>query len=37
MGIVFDLDDAQREQLLSVIKELEQALETNALPEPVIE
>ena len=37
MGIVFDLDDAQRELLQAVIKELEQALETNALPEPVIE
>ncbi len=37
MGIVFDLDDAQRELLQAVIKELEEALETNALPEPVIE
>ena len=37
MGIVFDLDDAQREQLHSVIKELEEALEENKLPEPIIE
>ena len=37
MGIVFDLDDAQKEQLLSVIKELEDALLKNELPEPVIE
>jgi uncharacterized protein (TIGR02266 family) len=33
MGIVFDLDDAQREQLVAVIKELEEMLDKNALPE----
>jgi Tfp pilus assembly protein PilZ len=33
MGIVFDLDDAQREQLVAVIKELEEMLENNALPD----
>jgi Tfp pilus assembly protein PilZ len=33
MGIVFDLDDAQREQLVAVIKELEELLEKNALPD----
>jgi uncharacterized protein (TIGR02266 family) len=33
MGIVFDLDDAQREQLAAVIKELEELLEKNALPD----
>ena len=37
MGIVFDLDDAQREALQSVIKELEDALEKGALPNPAIE
>ena len=37
MGIVFDLDDAQKEHLQSVIKELEDALLKNELPEPVIE
>lgn len=37
MGIVFDLDDAQREQLQAVIRELEEALANNALPEPLIE
>jgi uncharacterized protein (TIGR02266 family) len=37
MGIVFDLDDATREQLASVIKELEDALEANSLPDPVVE
>ena len=37
MGIVFDLDDAQRELLQSVIKELEDALEHNSLPDPAIE
>lgn len=31
MGIVFDLDDAQREHLHDVIKELEEALVKNAL------
>jgi Tfp pilus assembly protein PilZ len=33
MGIVFDLDDAQREQLVAVIKELEELMEKNALPD----
>jgi uncharacterized protein (TIGR02266 family) len=33
MGIVFDLDDAQREQLTAVIKELEEMLEKNSLPD----
>jgi uncharacterized protein (TIGR02266 family) len=37
MGVVFELDDAQREQLLAVIKELEQALEDGKLPTPVLE
>ena len=37
MGIVFDLDDAQREQLHAVIKELEEAMEKNSLPDPVVE
>src|SRR5690606_13515094 len=37
MGIVFDLDDAQREQLQAVIRELEEALANNALPDPMIE
>jgi hypothetical protein len=32
MGIVFELDEAQREQLTSVVKELEQLLETGKLP-----
>jgi len=37
MGVVFDLDDAQREALLSVIKELEEQLKKNALPGTTIE
>jgi hypothetical protein len=37
MGIVFDLDDAQREQLHAVIKELEEAMLKDALPDPVVE
>jgi len=37
MGIVFDLDEAQREQLVAVIKELEDLLEKNQLPDPVID
>jgi len=37
MGVVFDLDEAQRELLQAVIKELEDQLEKNELPEPVIE
>jgi uncharacterized protein (TIGR02266 family) len=32
MGIVFDLDDSQREMLASVIKELEEQLHTGRLP-----
>lgn len=37
MGIVFDLDDAAREQLAAVIKEIEDALEKGVLPTPVVE
>lgn len=37
MGIVFDLDDAGREHLQAVIRELEELLEKNELPDPVIE
>jgi Tfp pilus assembly protein PilZ len=37
MGIVFDLDDAAREQLAQVIRELEDALEKGALPAPLVE
>jgi uncharacterized protein (TIGR02266 family) len=37
MGIVFDLDDAQREALHAVIEELEDALTHGALPEPTLE
>jgi Tfp pilus assembly protein PilZ len=37
MGIVFDLDDATREQLVAVIKEIEAALEKGILPTPVVE
>ena len=37
MGIVFDLDDAQREQLTAVIKELEELLEKGALPKTTLE
>jgi Tfp pilus assembly protein PilZ len=37
MGIVFDLDDAAREQLHVVMTELEAALEQGALPTPVVE
>ncbi|HEY5946861.1 MAG TPA: PilZ domain-containing protein [Kofleriaceae bacterium] len=33
MGIVFDLDETQREQLTAVIKELEEMLDKNTLPE----
>lgn len=33
MGIVFDLNDAQREHLQAVIRELEEMLENNALPD----
>lgn len=37
MGIVFDLDDAAREQLSQVIRELEDALLKGSLPGPIIE
>jgi Tfp pilus assembly protein PilZ len=37
MGIVFDLDEAQREQMLKVIQELEEALEKGDLPGNSIE
>ena len=37
MGIVFDLDEPQREQLLKVIEELEKQLETGELPQTAIE
>ncbi len=37
MGIVFDLDEASRDLLQSIVKELEDALESNALPDPVVE
>ncbi len=37
MGIVFDLDDAQREQLLEVMKELEEQLRAGGLPPPTVE
>ncbi len=37
MGIVFDLDDAQRDALLAVIKELEDALIKGGLPGPALE
>jgi Tfp pilus assembly protein PilZ len=37
MGVVFDLDDAQREQMLKVIQELEEALEKGDLPGNSIE
>ena len=37
MGIVFDLDDAQREQLLEVIEELEKLLDAGTLPPNTIE
>lgn len=37
MGIVFDLDEAQREQLLKVIEELEKLLESGQLPPTTIE
>jgi hypothetical protein len=37
MGIVFDLDEATREALKAAVKELEEALDKNALPGPVIE
>jgi hypothetical protein len=37
MGIVFDIDDGQRTELVVVIRELEELLEKNALPDPAIE
>ncbi|MGE5184059.1 MAG: PilZ domain-containing protein [Acidobacteriota bacterium] len=37
MGIVFDLTDQQREQVLKVIQELEEALEKGELPKTTIE
>lgn len=37
MGIVFDLDEAAREQLTQVIKELEEQLLEGSLPPPLIE
>lgn len=37
MGIVFELDDAQREQLVAVVKELEQLLQDGELPTNVVE
>ena len=37
MGIVFDLDDTQREALQDVIKELETALLAGNLPGPALE
>jgi len=37
MGIVFDLDDGARAQLVAVIKDLESALARNALPDPVVD
>ncbi len=37
MGIVFDLDDSTREQLVAVIKEIEEALERGVLPSPLVE
>jgi len=37
MGIVFDVDEATREQLLKVMEELERMLDSGALPSTVIE
>ncbi|MDX2092157.1 MAG: PilZ domain-containing protein [Kofleriaceae bacterium] len=37
MGIVFELDDAQREQVVGVIKELEELLANGKLPTNVVE
>lgn len=37
MGIVFDIDDAQREQLAAVLKELEAKLEAGKLPGTALE
>ena len=37
MGIVFNLDETQREALLAVIEELEQALLKGVLPDPALE
>jgi hypothetical protein len=37
MGIVFDCDDAQREQLAAIIKQLEEQLAAGRLPTNAIE
>ncbi|HEY1556308.1 MAG TPA: PilZ domain-containing protein [Kofleriaceae bacterium] len=37
MGIVFDVDDAQRELLLEVMEELERLLASGALPSTIVE
>jgi Tfp pilus assembly protein PilZ len=37
MGIVFDMDDATREQLQAIVRELEEALDKGDLPEPAVE
>jgi Tfp pilus assembly protein PilZ len=37
MGIVFDLDEASRAALQDVMKELEDALDNNELPDPITE
>lgn len=37
MGIVFELDEAQREQLIAVIKELEEELKEGRLPTNAVE
>jgi hypothetical protein len=37
MGIVFDLDEAAREQLSQVIRELEDALLKGGLSGPIVE
>ena len=37
MGLVFELDDAQRAQLIAVIKELEQMMDDGKLPLNVVE
>jgi len=37
MGLVFDLDAAQREQLTAVLRELEQQLDDGRLPTSTVE
>ena len=37
MGIVFDMDEEQRQSLQAVIKELEAQLDKNELPDPALE